>query len=508
MEFEPSVYEGDVIIIGGGVIGTAIAHKLAEYRMRTLVLEKGADLAWGTSKANSGIIHAGFNAEPATLKGRLLLRAIQIMPDLCGKLHVPFQRIGALVVAFSLEEVAVVEKLVENGKKIGISGLELLKGERLVEMEPGINREVQAALYAPGGGVISPYELTYALGENAALNGVQFFFGQQVVRIREVHGADWRGMLERKNQVQCGRQKEILTARGDTFYAKIVINAAGLFADEIAEMVGDRDFTITPRKGEYYLYEKECGKSIKHTIFPVPSRVSKGILVTPTVDGNLLVGPNAELCLDKEDTATTARGLAEVFQGGKRVLPNLSRQGMVNQYAGLRAVITETEDFYIAPSRQMAGVIHAAGIQSPGLTAAPAVAEYVLQILEGIGALEVRKNEDFAFKRQAPVRFAALPRNEQAVLIQRDKRFGRVICRCEQVTEAEIVDAIMRYPGARTVGGVKRRVRAGMGRCQGGFCGARIMELLAFHLGIRKLELTKEGEGSAILCDIIRRSVD
>lgn len=496
MEVKSQDCAHDVLIIGGGVIGTAIAHQLARYQLRTLLLEKGADLAAGTSKANSGIVHAGFNADPGTLKGRLLLRAIQIMPDLCVKLQVPFKQIGALVVAFTPEEVTVVEKMVQHGQRLRVPGVELLQGERLKAVEPGICSRAQAALYAPGGGIISPYELTYALGENAALNRVQFYLDEEVVAIKEAQQVGRRGL------------KEVVTAAGHTFYAKVVINAAGLFADEIAYMVGDWDFKIVPRKGEYYLYDKECGKWISHTIFPVPSRVSKGILVTPTVDGNLLVGPNAELITDKEDTATTARGLAEVLAGGKRVLPHLSKQGMVNQYAGLRAVIAETEDFYIAPSEKMPGVIHVAGIQSPGLTAAPAIAEYVVEMLEGLEVVELHKREEFAYKRQVPLRFGELGREEQAELIQRDNRYGRVICRCEQVTEAEIIEAITRPLGAKTVGGVKRRVRAGMGRCQGGFCGPRILELLARHQGKDRLKLTKEGEGSFILCDLTRKGLD
>ena len=481
------VWQGDVIIVGGGVIGTAIAHQLAQYAIKTIVLEKGVDLALGTSKANSGIVHAGFNAEPETLKGRLHLRAVQMIPELCRKLHVPFRQIGALLVAFTPEEVEQVQQMVHIGQQLGIPGVEFLHKDRLREMEPSISPEALAALHAPSGGVISPYEYTFALGENALLNGVEFAFNSEVVGIGEV-----------------AEGKEVLTASEENFCAQVVINAAGLYADQVQAMVGDEEFTITPRKGEYYLYDKTYANLAQHTIFPVPTAVSKGILVTPTVDGNLLIGPNAEEISDKTDTATTPKGLGEVYQGAKKVLPQLGKRDIVNLYAGLRAVIKETEDFYITPSKKMRGVIHVAGIQSPGLTAAPAVAEYVLELLEGLEILTLQKKEDFLYRRSAPVRFSELKREEQAELIERDRRYGQIICRCEQVTEAEIIDAIVRPLGARTIGGVKRRVRAGMGRCQGGFCGPRIMELLARYGQMDKLSLTKEGGKSLFLVDLTR----
>lgn len=470
----------DVIVIGGGVVGTAIAHELAKYELEVIVLEKGYDLAAGTSKANSGIIHAGYNADPETVKGRLHLRAVQLMPEVCQRLGVPMKRIGSIVVAYSQEEAAIVWEMYEFARSIGIE-VELVDGETLFALEPQLNREAVAGLHAPGAGIISPYELTFALGENAVLNGVKFYFDAEVQAIRD-HG----------------EVKEVVTKRG-IFRGKVVVNAAGLWADEVAAMVGDREFAVTARKGEYFLYDKKFGNTVKHVLFPVPTAVSKGILVTPTLDGNLLVGPNAMVVTDKSDTATTVEGLAEVFEGGRKVLPGLSRRDVINEFAGSRAVIVETEDFLIAPSERCRGMIHVAGIQSPGLTAAPAIGEYVAELIGELGIVELREKASFGYWRQAAVRFADLTREEQAALIERDPRYGQIICRCEQVTEAEIIDAITRTLGARTVGGVKRRARSGMGRCQGGFCGPRILELLKRYGGVDKLAVTKEGGESRIL---------
>lgn len=337
------------------------------------------------------------------------------------------------------------------------------------------------AMYAPTAGVISPYEWVFALGENAALNGVEFFFDAEVKSIRDA-----------------GEMREVL-AGGDRYTAKIVINAAGLYADEVAAMVGDETFQITPRKGEYLLFDQRCGQWVNHVLFPVPTSRSKGILVTPTADGNLLVGPNAVEVRDKADTATTREGLDELWQGGRKVLGELQQRDVINTFAGLRAVIQEAEDYAIQPSSACQGVIHVAGIQSPGLTAAPAIAEYVVQMVESSGFVELRRKESFAFLRPAPMRWSAMSREEQAEWIERDPRYGQIICRCEQVTEGEIIEAITGPLGARTVGGVKRRVRAGMGRCQGGFCGPRIVELLEQYGGVDKLQVTKEGGRSILL---------
>lgn len=483
------IYESDLLIIGGGVVGTAIAHQFAQYDLRVALVEQGADLASGTSKANSGIIHSGYNANLRMLKGRLNLRGVELIYPLCEQLQVPVKQVGSMVVGYSEEEAEQVRKMMEVAKVLGLGGMELLEGEALFRVEPNLNPAARVGMLARKAGIISPYEFTFALAENAALNGVKFFRGMAVTDI----------LLE-KYDLPCP-WKRVVTKEG-VFRTKVVINAAGLFADEIGAMVGDTEFTITPRRGEYYVYDKGWGELVNHVLFPVPSQVSKGILVTPTVDGNLLVGPNAEerAVEVKGDTATTAAGLAEVLEGGRRVLPELGREGIINQFAGVRAVIQETEDFFIQPSRRCMGVFHVAGIQSPGLTAAPAIAEYVAQWIEALGYVEMKRKEDFAFRREPVMRWGELSRAEQAELIKGDRRYGQVICRCEQVTEAEVIDAIVRPVGALTVGGVKRRVRSGMGRCQGGFCGPKVLELLAEFGEQDQLDVTKEGGNSVILC--------
>lgn len=473
-------WSGDVLVIGGGIVGTAIAHALAAYELRVALVEKGADLACGTSKANSGIIHPGYNADPETLKGRLHLRAVQLVREICRELDVPVRWIGALVIAYTPEEAVTVREMYGHAQTVGIP-VEMVEGEALQRMEPAISPEALTALHAPTAGVISPYEWVFALGENAVLNGVEFYFDAEVTAVRDV-----------------GPIREVV-AGGELFQARVVVNAAGLYADEVALMAGDEIYPIIPRKGEYLLFDQRCGGWVRHVLFPVPTAVSKGILVTPTADGNLLVGPTAVGVSDKEDRATTREGMDALWRGGRRVLEQLRQRDVINAFAGLRAVIRETEDYWIRPSERCQGVIHVAGIQSPGLTAAPAIAEYVADMIGKTGLVEMRAKESFAYRRKAPVRFGELSREEQAALIERDPRYGQVICRCEHVTEGEVIDAITRPLGARTVGGVKRRVRAGMGRCQGGFCGPRIVELIARYAGIDKLEVTKEGGKSELL---------
>lgn len=475
------IYQSDVIIIGGGVVGAAILHKFVEYDLRVVLLEKAADLAAGTSKANSGIFHAPYNINPHTLKGKLHLKAMQLGPDLLHNLHVPFRQLGALVVAYTPEEVSILQGLLAKVEQLGIDDIELISEAVLRELEPNINLQASAALLARRAGVISPYEYTFALAENAVLNGGSVFLETEVTEIRKADDF-----------------QEVLTT-GALFRGKIVINAAGLAADQIAAMVLEEEFTINPRRGEYYLYDHCSGDLVQHVLFPVPTETSKGILVTPTIDGNLLVGPNSSENIEKTDTKTTTEGLAEVFSAGRRVLPGLTKSHVINQFAGVRAVIKETEDFYIQPSKKRLGLVHVAGIQSPGLTLAPAIADYVLEIVADLGILELRPRKDFAFLRQPVIRFSQLSREQQADLIAEDPRYGQIICRCEQVTEKEIIDALTGPLPVKTVGGVKRRTRSGMGRCQGGFCSPQIVSLLAEYRGISPLEVTKEGGKSFIL---------
>ncbi|WP_027340107.1 NAD(P)/FAD-dependent oxidoreductase [Halonatronum saccharophilum] len=480
--------EADLLIIGGGVVGTAIARELAKYKLDITLIEKKSDVGSGVSKANTGLIHAGFNAEASKIKGRLNVEGNKMYDQLKEELKFPFERRGALVVAQDEDDIPRLESILENGKKNGVPDLEIIKGEKLFELEADLNPDSVAALYAPTAAIVCPYELTVALAENAAVNGVEVLLNTAAksIEVKKDH-------------------KVVYTNRGQ-IKAKVVINAAGLYADEVAKMVGIDDIDITPRKGEYHVYDKKLGSQINHTIFPVPTGVSKGIVVTPTVDGNLLVGPNAQEIDDKTDISTTSQGLENILQGAKKTLPKLSRRGVINQFTGLRPAYKETGDFIIEASDKVDGFINVAGIQSPGLSSAPAIAKMVREILaEILGGLEA--NKDFNPYRQEVVRFRELSVQEQAKLIKEDPRYGEVICRCEMVTKGEIIDSINRPVGANSVRAVRRRTRAGMGRCQGGFCGPRVVDILVKELGIDHTEVTEDGGDSRILLERAKESL-
>ena len=468
----------DLAIIGAGVVGAAVARELARYDLRVVLLEREVEAAFGTSKANSGVVHAGFHSTPGTLKASLCVEGNAMFDDIAEELAVPFRRNGLLMVAMSADEVGVLREHFEQGWRNRVPGLRLLDADEARRLEPGLAPEVVAALYAPTGGVVCPYQLTFALVENAVANGVAFMAGSPVTSIH----------------LRDGRIAAVETP--DTIIeAAWVVNAAGLFADRIAAMAGDESFEIRPRKGEEYLLDRRVGGLVRSTIFPVPTAVSKGILVIPTVDGNIMVGPTAEDTHDRLDFATTRAGFEAVFAAARRMVPSVSPRDIIASFAGLRAASSEDE-FIIRPSRVVRGLVHAAGIESPGLTAAPAIARMVVEILREEGLVEMRARRAFNPVRQAPVRFAHLSRAEQASLIEMDPAFGRIVCRCETVTEAEVVDAIRR--GARTVDGVKLRTRAGMGRCQGGFCMPRVMKIISRELGIPVEQVTKRGGGSVI----------
>ncbi|SJZ86999.1 NAD(P)/FAD-dependent oxidoreductase [Selenihalanaerobacter shriftii] len=480
--------ETEVVIIGGGVIGTAIARELANYNVDVVLVEKDADLASGTSKANSGIIHAGYNADPTKLKGRLNVRSNKLFDQLTKELNVPFKRIGSLVVAKAEEEIEVLKELKKRGEENGLKDLKIVQGSQLVDLEPNLNEEIIAALYAPTAGIICPYELTIAQGENAAKNGVEVLLETEVTDIEVKYN-----------------HKLIKTNQGE-IKTDYVINAAGVYADKVARMVGIDDFEITPRRGEYYLFDKEKGSEVNHVIFQVPTEVSKGILVTPTVDDNLLIGPNAEVIDDKDNVATTRKGLDEVINGAKRTLPELSLRGLVTEFTGLRAAEVKSGDFIIEAAKEVKDFINVAGIQSPGLSCAPAIGEMVAEILQEEGLHLVTK-ETFEPYREEPVRFRELTYEERAELVEKDNNYGQIICRCETVTEGEIVDAIHRPVPATTIGAIKRRTRAGMGRCQGGFCSPRVAEIISRELDIPMTEITKEGKGFEILVEPAKESL-
>lgn len=468
----------DVIVIGAGVTGCAIARELSRYNLEVLVLEREEDVCCGTSKANSAIIHAGFDAVPGTWKARLNVEGNRMMDSLSKELDFPFKRNGSLVLCFSEDQICGLEELYQRGLSNGVSGLRIVKGKEIWEIEPNLSPDVTAMLYAPTGGIVCPFKMTIALAENAFENGVQFRFQTDVKSI---------------SRTQSGYR--IQTA--DTEYeCRVVVNAAGIYADVFNNMVSSRSLHITPRRGEYILMDKKAGSFVSHTVFQQPTRLGKGILVTPTVHGNLLAGPTAEDISDKEATNTTADGLAQVMEKARLSASQVPLSMAITSFSGLRAC-EEKGDFVLGEAADTPGFFNAAGIDSPGLSSAPAIGAMLAgQIAE---KLHASKKADFhAHRKDIPCVSTSTP-EEIAALIASDPAYGNVICRCETVTEGEIVNAIRRPLGARSLDGVKRRTRAGMGRCQSGFCSPKVMEILTRELGVSPLTLTKSGRNSRLL---------
>ena len=479
----------DIAIIGAGVVGCSIARELARYKLDVCVLEAKADVAMGSSGANSGIVHAGYDCKPGTLMARLNVAGNSLYEDIARELDVPFKRNGSLVLAFTDEDMSTLKRLMEQGIKNGVNGLKILPAEEVLKMEPNLNPSIKAALWAPTGGITSPFEVTIAMAENAADNGVQFYLNHAVLSIQR--HSDGKFHIE---------------TSGGTFIARYVINAAGINSDLISQMVGDDSFRIHPRKGEYCLYDKKWGSLVTSTIFQPPSGLGKGVLVTPTVDGNLLIGPNAVDIDQRNDVDTTYDGLSFVYEKALESVPLLPKNDVITQFAGLRA-IADGGDFIIRPSRAVEEFIQVAGICSPGLSAAPAIGRYVATILNGVmqkNGRGLEQKRDFNPYRKGISRFSDADWHTREELIKKDPRFGRIICRCEMVTEGEIAQALHRNPPALTVDAIKRRTRAGMGRCQGGFCTPRIMEIMERELGVPMDQLTKKGEGSRIVLGRIK----
>lgn len=473
----------DVVVIGAGVVGTMITRELSKLDLNLVLLEKSGDVAMGSSKANSAIVHAGFDAETGTLKAKLNVQGASLMAYYCNKLSVPYKNIGSLVVAYSWDDMQTLEALFERGFENGVPNMEIISQERLRTMEPYISEDAIGALWAPTAGIVSPYELTIAAAENAIMNGAR------VKRNSGVFDIEYKDNMF-----------YLSTATG-VIKTKYVINCAGIFADKIANMIGDTSFKLIPRKGEYYLLDKTEKKFVNHVLFQCPSAMGKGILVSPTAHGNVLMGPTAlDLDFDsKLDVDTTIEGLNEVKTSVNRVIPQLTTRNVITSFAGLRAHREGDDcDFIIGPSKSNPHFINVAGIESPGLTAAPAIARYVGKMFRQM-APEYEKKEHFASKRPAPIRMNELSPEERAEIIKKDKRYGRIICRCEGITEGEIIDAIKAPCGARDVDAVKRRTRSGMGRCQGGFCGSKVVEILSRELDIPMNKVTKHGNGSKIL---------
>lgn len=469
----------DVVIIGGGIVGCSVARELSRYDLKVMVVDKSYDVSEGSTKANSGIVHAGYDAEPGTLKAKLNVQGNKMYEELCRELEVPFMRTGSLVIAFNEDEVREIEELYKRGIKNGVEGLEIIDSKRLHEMEPNASEGAIAALHAKTAGITSPYELCIALAENACQNGVEFKLSTRVSKV-----------------YKDGEDFVVETDKG-TFRSAYVVNAAGLFSDEINRMLGGEEFNIIPRRGEYCLIDKSQGGIVNNVIFQAPTKKGKGILVAPTTHGNLLIGPNAVEIEEKENVDTTREGILEIINGAKKSVNNINMREVITSFSGVRAT-PSTKDFII--NVPISGAVNAAGIESPGLTSAPAIALIVLELLASEG-LRLNKKAQFISKRTRTKTFMEMNDEEKNAALSENPLFGRVICRCEHVTEGDIVRAIGGPLGPKTVDGVKRRLRAGMGRCQGGFCMPRVVEILARELGIDKSEVLKAGEGSYILTE-------
>lgn len=467
----------DAVIIGAGVNGCAIARELSRKKLNIAVLEKSTDVCEGTSKANSGIAHAGFDARPGTLMARLNVKGSAMMESLSRELDFPYKKNGALVLCFDEKDMGKLQELKERGLQNGVKNLEIIDRKQIQVLEPDVGEQAKGALYAPDSAVICPFGLTIALAENAAVNGVKFYFETTVEQIHKKE-----------------KGYEILTDQG-SFETKAVINAAGVYSDVIHNMVCEKgeELKIVPRKGEYILYDKKVGSLVEHTLFQLPTALGKGVLVTPTVHGNLLTGPTAEDIEDKSEVSTSSEGLASVLEKAALSIAQVPSKQVITSFAGLRAHGPKG-DFIIGEVKGAPGFFDVAAMESPGLTCAPAVGEYVAEMVNAY--LQPEENKDFIGTRKGIPNMALSSDEERQRLIQENPAYANVICRCEMVTEGEILDAVRRPLGATTIDGIKRRTRAGMGRCQAGFCLPKTIEILAKELKKDASEIIKAGKGS------------
>ncbi|MBQ9035849.1 MAG: NAD(P)/FAD-dependent oxidoreductase [Erysipelotrichaceae bacterium] len=469
----------DVIIIGAGIVGSSVAYYLSRYNLNVVLLEKENDVSNGTTKANSAIIHAGYDPEEGTLMAKHNVRGSRLAKQLCEKLDVPYKQCGAMVLGFDEEDEKTVRMLYQRGLNNGVEGLEILNKEQILEKEPQISSEVRIALLAKTSAIVSPWEYALALAETAVRNGVEIKLNNEVKAIKKT-----------------GETFLVTTDKG-IYEGKYIINCAGLYADKIQEMAGEKEFEIRPSRGQYYLLDKAEGKRCSHTIFQCPSKVGKGVLVSPTVHGNLIVGPNAEES-ENDDTSTTMGGLAFVKVASRKSVPNVDFRENIRNFAGVRAR-SDRSDFILEESRSVKNLFNIAGIKSPGLSAAPSLALEAVEWLKGKGVVLTEK-EHFIDERKR-VRFKELSGEEKQELIRKEPAYGRVICRCETITEGEILDALKRPIPPVSIDGVKRRCNAGMGRCQGGFCSERVADILMRELHLNGLNVLQDKEGSNVLLD-------
>ena len=466
----------DFVIIGAGVVGGFVARALSRYDVSVMMLEKENDVAMGATRANSAIVHAGYDAKEGTLKALLNVRGSEMMEKACSELGVKYKRNGSLVVGFNDEDRAHLEELLVRGNKNGVRGLRVIDREEILKLEKNIGESVTVALHAPTGAIVCPYELCMAAVGNAMDNGAELRCGFNVTKIEKIDGGYrvWSGE--------------------DFVEGRVVINCAGVYSDEVAAMVGDTSFSVHARRGEYMLLDRECGDLISHTVFRCPSQMGKGILVSPTVDGNIILGPTAEDIDDKTDTKTTQAGLDTIRAKATEQVSGVNLGKVITSFTGLRSV-GSTGDFII--NHTLDGFINVAGIESPGLTSSPAIGEYVVDMIRDMG-ITLTEKENYNPIRKPMHYFKELTVEGKNEVIRQHPEFAHIICRCETVSEGEILEAIRTNPKPTDIDGVKRRTRATMGRCQGGFCTPYIVELLANEMGIKYEEVTKFGGGSLV----------
>ncbi len=468
----------DVLIIGCGVVGASIAYRLSRHKLSIAVLEKENDVSNATTKANSGILHAGYDPEPGTQMAKLNVEGVKLAKDIAIALDVPYVQNGSLVLAFDEADKETIKKLYEKGIKNGVSDIQILTAQEVQEMEPKLSKDVKGALYAPTAAIVSPWEFTLAMAETAVKNGTELFLSSEVTNIEKVTDGF------------------CITAGDRQFKCRYVINAAGVYGDVVHNMVAQPDFSITPVRGQYHLLDKAEGIQVKKTIFQCPGKEGKGVLVSPTVHGNLLVGPDAEEINDADDVASTIDGLKFIQTKSVKSVPGIDFSKSIRQFAGIRAV-SDKKDFIISEAKDAKGFFDVAGIKSPGLSAAPAIACLVQDMLQNSG-LEMDAKKEFNNTRKC-VRPNKMSIEERKELIKKNPAYGRIVCRCEGISEGEILDTLKTAIPPRTLDGVKRRVSAGFGRCQGGFCGPRILEILAREWKMDPTEVLQDKEGSYIL---------
>ena len=471
----------DVLIIGAGVTGAAVARELSRYKAEVCVLERGEDVCSGTSKANSAIVHAGYDCVPGSMMAKMNVRGNEMMTDLCRDLDIPFERNGSLVVCIDKDNLPGLQELYDRGIKNGVPGMKLLSRDEAKAMEPHLSDNVQGALYAETAGIICPFKLNIAMAENANVNGVDFFFNTNVEKLCRDEEGIWH----------------LRTSNGE-YKTKCVVNAAGLYSDYFHNMVSSKKIHITPRRGDYFLLDKTTGGFVKHTIFPQPTKYGKGILVAPTIHGNTLVGPTAIEIDDKEDVATRQGGFDEILAKSSMYVDNVPVRQVITSFAGLRAH-EDNHEFILGEVEDAPGFIDCAGIESPGLTSSPAIGEYIGGMIRD--KMDLQAKESWISTRKDVLNPQHLSLEERNELIKKEPAYGRIICRCESVTEGEILDAIHRPLGARSLDAVKRRTRAGMGRCQAGFCSPRVMEILQRELGLKMEDIHKNDSGSWLVLE-------